>query len=304
MGMGRLNPGCVCDCSVRVPLDRCRVAGRFWQPTDVTIHCQSFGGIDPQTCNEFWIPVIDPNTGSITYQLNNCGPMLPNPAALTVTIPHYDHPDFACLNGDRSKGDYYEGFVSPGMPFQCQGMWPIWTSGPCLIGFANWHVLGTPPALYYAPYIVTGSVAIDYDPAIGVGFLYAKIQVIANLYFGVEWNTPCNDQPKQGVAIGEVGTNWIASQLDVATETSPPSSRISSSYRRTFVRSFLAPPTYPAYCNHNHAYYQIMSESNYMIRTDDPVNGSKRTFELWTPDPVIDELGLTVDASVTIHTAV
>lgn len=301
MGLGNLNPGCGCGCQIRVPItDSCRLAGRFWQPSRVTLTCQSFGGSAPSACA---------SGAGICSQ-----PMKFNPAIVATQIPAYDHPDFTCVYGTPSFADYVTGISTTTNPInECWGMWPIWTSGGCVIGFSNFYRLGTSLNVWGYPYVAGGSVTFGYSPATNVGFLNVQVFASASLFAGQFYlgNTlPCSVQPKQSTSPGETGSNWTTLDPSVtlggAVEVGGPPIR-TSRYQIRYAAAYStpgAPGTLPPWCSAAHRYYQIYSESNYTIATNDPIYGSKRSFELWTPSPAIDELGLTLSANISVQTAV
>ncbi len=299
MGLGNLNPGCGCGCDIRVPVtDACRLAGQFWRPQGIGLTCQSFGGSAPSLCG-----------------IGTCNrPMKSNPSEVTVSIPRFDHPDFTCTYGASSYADYQTGIWTQNNPInECWGMWPIWTSGGCVIGFSNFYRVGTSLNVWDYPYVAGGSVTIGYSAATNVGFLNVRVFASASLFAGQFYlgnTTPCSTQPKQSTLPGEVGSNWTSldpsATLGSAVEVGGPpirTSRYLIAYRTAYSVPG-APGTFPPWCSAAHRYYQIYSESNYTIATNDPVYGSKRSFELWTPSPAIDELGLTLGATISVQTAV
>lgn len=296
MGLGRLNPGCNCGCDVRVPVtDACRLAGQFWQPTSVSLSCQSFGGSEPSPCQQGW---------------PSCGKMRFNPSTVTIQIPKYDSPDFQCVYGVASYANYQTGIWTSTNPItECWGMWPIWTSGSCVIAFSNFYRIGLSQNTWVYPYGASGSVNFGLYPN-GVGVLQVTVRAGASLFGGQAYlgsQADCSIHPKQGPNVGESGLNWLTAgpvlpttPVGTAIEVNGPTVRQSKYVYANYSPS----PFFPQWCCPGYVYYSIYSESTYTIRTDDPSYGSMRSFSLWTPSPAIDELGLTLGATISVQTAV
>lgn len=296
MGLGRLNPGCQCMCEVLPqPTDSCQLAGQFWGATKITLTCQSLGGS----------PVIDCGDSPVL-----CSDALrPNPATVTAQIPRYFDEGFQCGIGVSSFGNYKVGFSNDFL-YECVGMWPIWTSGSCLLGLANFYRVGSVNQWFY-PYFANGYVELGYSQPLNVGYLTARITVAAVVFSGAGiayGSGACPDSPSL-LPTPPGGTNWQFSSnglVQTGTEINGPPVRTSRYVWRPATNYSLPGSlgTSPFWCSDGHNYQTILSESTYSIATSDPIYGDMRSFDLWTPLPAIDELGLTLDASVSIETQV
>lgn len=281
MGLGRLNPGCLCTCE-QIPTDPCPRAGYYYRPIGVQINCQSFGGIPLYVCG--------------TTPWPTCGTMEYNASAVRSHFLEYDNPGFECSVTAVSQASYLS---SP----SCYGLWEIYSdSGGRKAFFVNSGPAGT---TFFNPYIAKATGYVELVDSITNRYAFGvRITAIAQLAVSASYISFTDLGAWTGLGFPS-GNNWYLSNLEsnaFRTLWQFRSYDAKSTYQVTLQSQVPGFPFFPPWCGFGmYHYITIESSTGYTIYSDDPpALRNQRTFEIWQPDPPLDGLGLTTGATGTI----
>lgn len=292
MGLGRINPGCGCSCQIRVPLDSpCRIAAQHYRPISLVLNTPNYGGANPSTCtqDQIW---------------TSCGPMPSNPPSVQINFSPYDHPNIenvcSVIVNSRTNTPVGNDCLTQSC---CYGMWPVFTSsGGALIGFVN----NVSTSIVY-PYYAEASATVNYDRISERFFISVSVRADALMY-----RLSADSFVGQWLGANTSGQNWVLESqyqngpffvTKVFRETNGPTTRVS----RFSVLAQFGISSDPKWCTWpvSGGYrYQMQAISGYTIYDDDPLWRSQRTFDIWTPSPALDGVGVTLGVSATLNTAV
>lgn len=184
----------------------------------------------------------------------------------------------------------------------CYGMWPIYlaSGGSDIVGFCN----NLSTSIGY-PFIAQATASVGYETSPMRYFIDVSVRIDALMYrlnadtvLGAWRGTPA------------IGSNWVLdTQFNSGPffttksfrETGGPSIRQS---RFTVLAQF-GVSSDPRWCTwpFSGGYrYVMQATSGYRVYDDDPMNRTKRTFDLWVPNPALDGMGVTLGATATLST--
>ncbi len=291
MGLGRLNPGCQCPVCIPEPPDSpCRKAARHYLPISLTLNCTNYGGVANSTCRQ---DLLWPSCGAMPGNASSVQTLFDSPNAVS------EETVCSAIATSRTNAPAGSECLTQSC---CYGMWPIYlaSGGSDIVGFCN----NLSNSIGY-PFIAQATASVGYETSTMRYFIDASVRIDALMY-------RLNAESVLGAWRGTpaVGANWfLESQFSsspffttkVFRETGGPSIRTS---RFTVLAQF-GVSSDPRWCTwpFSGGYRYVMQAiSGYRIYDDDPIWRTKRTFEIWIPDPALDGMGVTLGATATLNT--
>lgn len=282
MGLGRLNPGCGCDCApLPPPLNDCQRASQIIMPQSMSVSGPAFSLADGEPTQ--WGP-------DMCAQV----PFIGGSGQTSYTFPPY-YEEVFCGN---SIGVQW-GLSWPNVGFFFPGKWPLASFGACKFYYTNHSPGGSftfqsgigqfGMAFQFGlqndgrPYGYVGlscSMLLAYfiQPDLGFcdelndypfwsGVVDSGANYTRNPYFnGIAFNETSHTNRRSTAQVNYIGTGVYPSCFFFGADCS----------------------TLTAHC---FAGVGFSSRSEWQFYFDDPQYGSQRDFNLWIPSPVIDPFG-------------